>query len=420
MKKAMRWVGAGVVLAGVVWVFWHPSDPEGPGGPEVGPAVESHVAAPGGGGAVEAGPAAAGGGAESAAAQPAEGPAAPLDPAEAAVQRMLAGKTPDDWEPVLMELVENGDERTVAALKKALAAERRIHHLMLISRVLCGIGTEEAVAAFMDFLDEPRNARYREFLAGALMGLENEERSDMVLDWLLQTTDYDITMASIEAIGRLSLAETLERIIGEHSRTNYNEYKLELMRTALAESECPEALELFAEVLRNPPGREGAALQEAAAQALARIGTPEALEALLAALERSPRAPEEDFLVEAVAGMAEMHDMAYLQARFDEATAPNVRYALGRALAEAVPIMKQYVEPPPGVELDWPEDADETAVPMAVGMDEGEWEPEPEAEEGEDEDNPFADVELDEYGYPVMSDEEPGMEEPARWGPRVD
>jgi HEAT repeat protein len=415
MKQAMKAMGAVVFLVAVVAVFWRRPEPAGVG--PAGAAVEARAPEPGAGGAAAAGSARPG---TTAAPGPGEAPAAALDPAEAAVQRMLAGKTPDDWEPVLMELVENGDERTVAALKKALATERRIHHLMLISRVLCGIGTEEALAAFMDFLDEPRNARYREFLAGALMGLENEERSDMVLDWLLQTTDYDITMASVEAIGRLALAETLERIIGEHSRTNYNEYKLELMRTALAESECPEALELFAEVLRNPPGREGAALQEAAAQALARIGTPEALEALLAALERSARAPEEDFLVEAVAGMAEMHDMAYLQARFDAATAPNVRYALARALADAVPMMKLYVEPPPGVELDWPEDADETAVPMAVGMDEGEWEPEPEGEEGEDEDNPFADVELDEYGYPVMSDEEPGTEEPARWGPRVD
>ena len=338
----------------------------------------------------------------------------PADPVAEAVGRMLAGKTPDDWEPVLMELIENGDGRTVAALAEALEREKGLHPRMLICRVLCGIGTEESLGVFRDFVDEPANARYREYLAGALMGLENEELSGTVLDWLLETVDYDITAACQEAIGRLATGETLERIVGEHSRTNHNEYKLELMRAALAESECPEAIELFKGVLERSPERAGEELQASVAQALARIGTPAALDVLVGALEKSPRAPEEDFLVEAVAGMAEMQDMAYLQAQFDAATAPNVRYALGRALAEAVPMMKQYVEPPPDEEFDWPEGADGPAVPLAVGTSDGEWEP---AEET-GEDDPFADVVLDEYGYPVEEAEEADPEDPSTWGPR--
>ena len=411
-KKAFGWVVAGAVAVGLGYAVLMQRGEKGPGGgeePVAGTRLPPGLSAPApraGGERLPSGlPSGTGVGA---------GVGRPVDPVAEAVGRMLAGKTPDDWEPVLMELVENGDGRTVAALAEALEREKGLHSRMLICRVLCGIGTEESLGVFRDFVDEPANARYREYLAGALMGLENEELSGTVLDWLLETVDYDITAACQEAIGRLATGETLERIVGEHSRTNYNEYKLELMRAALAESECPEAIELFKGVLERSPERAGEDLQASVAQALARIGTPAALDVLVGALEKSPRAPEEDFLVEAVAGMAEMQDMAYLQAQFDAATAPNVRYALGRALAEAVPIMKQYVEPPPDEEFNWPADADGPAVPLAVGTSDGEWEP---AEET-GEDDPFADVVLDEYGYPVEEVEEADPEDPSTWGPR--
>ncbi len=83
-------------------------------------------------------------------------------------------------------------------------------------------------------------------------------------------------------------------------------------------------------------------------------------------------------------------------------------------------MMKQYVEPPPDEEFDWPEGADETVEPLAIVAGEGEWEPEPvgEGEGATAEDDPFADVVLDEYGYPVEEKEEADPEDPSTWGPR--
>ena len=75
----------------------------------------------------------------------------------------------------------------------------------------------------------------------------------------------------------------------------------------------------------------------AAAQALARIGTRPAIDALIAALEKSPRSPADDYLAEAVLLLKDSYLQAYLQEQFDRATSPNVRYALGRALAGTVP-----------------------------------------------------------------------------------
>ena len=167
----------------------------------------------------------------------------PLNPQEAAVRAMLDGATPDDWEPLLMKLVETGDSNTVAALAKAMGTETNVHQLTLISRVLNGIGTEESLQVFIDFLSDEKNVAYREHLAGTLLALENEELSGTVLDWMAKTMDYDITMACQEAVGRLATWEVVERIIAEHSRTNCNEYVLELMRTSLAARECPEAKE---------------------------------------------------------------------------------------------------------------------------------------------------------------------------------
>ena len=272
---------------------------------------------------------------------PVNGATEPLsNPASAAVRAMLEGGTPDDWEPALMVLVENADSNTVAALAAALAAETDAHKLQLIGRALNGIGTEEAFRIFRDFLSDENNLRYREHLAGTMLALENFDLSGQVLDWMMEmqrVMDYDVTMACQEAVGRLATEETLARIVAEHSRTNCSEYMLGLMSTALANSECPEALDLLRGVLEHPEGRPSAALQAAAAQALARIGTRPAIDALIAALEKSPRSPVNDYLTEAVLLLKDSYLQAYLQEQFDRATSPNVRYALGRALAGTVP-----------------------------------------------------------------------------------
>lgn len=301
---------------------------------------------------------------------PAAESAVPLaNPAAAAVRAMLEGATPDDWEPALMALVANADSNTVAALAAALAAETDVHKLQLIGRALNGIGTEEAFRIFRDFLSDAKNLSYREHLAGTMLALENFDLSGPVLDWMMEmqtVMDYDVTMACQEAVGRLATAETLARIVAEHSRTNCSAYMLELMRTALANSECPEALDLLRGVLERPEGRPTAALQAAAAQALARIGTRPAIDALIAALEKSPRSPADDYLAEAVLLLKNSYMQAYLQEQFDRATAPNVRYALGRALAGTVPPQLDRSEEPPasgeGIEPA-ADDADASLIP---------------------------------------------------------
>ena len=307
-----------------------------------------------------------------------------LNPAAAAVRAMLAGATPDDWEPALMALVENADANTVAALAEALATETDVHRLRLIGRALNGIGTEEAFRIFRNFLSDEKNLDYREHLAGTMLALENFDLSGQVLDWMMEmqtVMDYDITMACQEAVGRLATRETLERIVAEHSRTNCNEYMLGLMSTALANSECPEAIDLLRGVLEHPEGRPSAALQAAAAQALARIGTQPAIDALIAALEKSPRSPANDYLAEAVLLLKDSYMQAYLQEQFDRATAPNVRYALGRALAGTVPPPMDDSEEPnaaaAGIEAAAAEErspaeaADSNLIPSGADMPEG-------------------------------------------------
>jgi len=416
MKKITQWIVAVLILAGVGFVFWPRPEPEGTKTEARGQGAEVRDQRSEGEGQkpeVETAGETEVGDRE---------PEVDVDPEAAAVQAMLEGKTPDDWEPLLLEMVEHGDERTVAALAKAMATERRIHQLVLISRALCGIGTEESLSLFMRFLDHPKNTRYREFLAGSLMGLYHEELSPQVLDWMLRTEDYDITMACQEAIGRLALPEVMERIVAEHSSTNHNEYLLELMRTSLANSECPEAIDLFADVLGNPPERYGEELQASAALALARIGTPEAIDVLVAALEQSTRNPANDVLAEAVASLHTSYDQAYLLELFDAATSPNVRYALGQALAESIPMMvEDDMEPLPDEEFDWQEDDGEAGDLEMMDIGEGEWEPEPmeEGMGGGEGDNPFADVPMDEYGYPIMEDIEVDPTDSSQWGPRL-
>lgn len=348
---------------------------------------------------------------------PPAGEPATLNPREAEVRVMLAGPTPDDWEPLLMKLVETGDSNTVAALAQAMGTETNVHQLTLISRVLNGIGTEESLQVFIDFLSDERNTAYREHLAGTLLALENEELSGTVLDWMAKTMDYDITMACQEAVGRLATAEVVERIIAEHSRTNCNEYVLELMRTSLAASECPEAMDLFKDVLAWPVGRPSVALQSAAAQALANIGTQPAIDILIDALRKSTRSPTNDFLVDAMLGLQGSYMQAYLQEQFDRATEPNVKYALGRVLAETIPMLKDYSEEPPPGEEEPPAPAGEVedaALPLHMGADEGEW------EEVSDEESDESAEEDSDMGEETFPDWDEDGEFPPQEAPRVD
>jgi HEAT repeat protein len=266
----------------------------------------------------------------------------PLSPPEAAVAALLAIADPEAVDPALWKFLENTDSNTVAALAKALETEKDLMRLERIGRALIGIGTEESFRVFRDFLSRKENVSHCEHLAGTLMELRNEELSGEVLDWMMGTGNYDVAMACREAAGRLATAETIAQIIAEHSRTNYNDYMLGLMRTALENSECPEALDLLRGVLENPLGRPTLAVQAAAARALANIGTKPAIDALVAALEKSPRNSTNDFLVEAVAGLHDSYNQAYLQEIFDRTTSPGVKYALGLALAQT---LDTYVDP---------------------------------------------------------------------------
>jgi hypothetical protein len=84
-----------------------------------------------------------------------------------------------------------------------------------------------------------------------------------------------------------------------------------------------------------------------------------------------------------VASLHTSYMQAYLQEQFDQAAAPNVKYALGRVLAETIPMLKEHAEDPPPGEEEIPEPAEEEAgdgVPLQVGADEAEWEELPEME----------------------------------------
>ncbi len=259
----------------------------------------------------------------------------PTNPLQTAIQALLENPEEHEAEAALGQWADTEGPAAVEALAEALEAERDVNRMRLICLTLNHVGTETSFGIFRAFLSRPENQTYAEHLGNTMISLENEELSDEALDWLLNTDNYDIAMGCQDAVRRLATAEAVARIIAEHSHTNHHDYILGLARTALENSECPEAVEMLREVLENPAGRPSIALQAAAAKALANAGTRPAIDALVAALEKSTRNPGEDFLATAAAGLSASFEQAYLQDQFDRATSLNVKYALGLALAGA-------------------------------------------------------------------------------------
>ncbi len=264
-----------------------------------------------------------------AAVQPAT-PVAPIDrSAVAPVDRLLTAPDAEARERLFRDVVAQGNA-ALPALQAALRSASSAEPVESLFRALAAIGTVESMGLFMEYLNDEAHHAQRERLAPHLAFLESRASAEQVLDWLIASTNYDITLASIDCLQRLadaSLIAGLQERYGDPERSDFQKQQLRAVVKGLRD---PGTVPRLADMLKPDTDPD---LREAAAAGLAHMGTQEAVDVLLERIDAAGDGPADSFLLTALGSVSNKEVRSHLTTCFDAATDPKVKYALGCALA---------------------------------------------------------------------------------------
>jgi hypothetical protein len=260
-------------------------------------------------------------------------PAAPVVPADGAgtgrVVRLLAAPDAASRERILLEVVAQGNA-AVPLIQEALRSAVSPDALDLLFRALAAIGTVDSMDVFMAFLDEDAHRPLRERLAPQLASLESPEPAEQVLNWLMASTDYDVTLACVECLPRIADAPLLAVLRIQYGEPERSQFQKDILCAIVKKVRDPGCIPALADLLRQ--NREPA-LRDAAAAGLAHIGSPAAVDALLERIGAEGDLPADHPLFAALSAVRNKETRAHLKARFDAAADPKVKHALGYALS---------------------------------------------------------------------------------------
>jgi len=152
---------------------------------------------------------------------------------------------------------------------------------------LARIGTPTAAGALLDQLAQVREGTYKEQLARRVASIENHESWPLLLDAMMQAGDAAVTRAAGESLSLMADTAIVDELVARYSMASTpqeTERLAQLIRNVRS-SQASEALLRLAGDVASPP-QDG--LQQAALDALARIGDAPCVSHLLQRLEASP------------------------------------------------------------------------------------------------------------------------------------
>jgi HEAT repeat protein len=249
---------------------------------------------------------------------------------DALVAALIAGRSVASREPLLQEIARRGNA-CLPSLRRALWTLTEPADLQPLCRALTWIGTPESVRLFVECLDDPRHRLVREALAPALLALERSEPAADLLRWMTAETNEAVATAVIEALQRVGDTNLVRSARVLHASPSTSPQARQDIRTVLAELRDTNTVPLLAIALQEGADADWHA---AAALGLAHIGTPAAIDALVAAIASTPDdLPAGHYLILALGGLANKESYDYLARIAEDTRDPRVEHAALTALA---------------------------------------------------------------------------------------
>lgn len=179
------------------------------------------------------------------------------------------------------ELVALGDE-AVVSLTELVNAEGQTG--LWAAEVLARIGTPVATAALLDTLAQTEAGQFKDDLGKRIAGITNHDSWPLLLDTLLQTEDATVARAAVDSLARMADTPVMDEILARYENATTDaevEYLAQLVSNIQSSGATESLLSLAGDVAS--PIQD--TLQQAAIDALAKVGDSECASYLLRRLE---------------------------------------------------------------------------------------------------------------------------------------
>ncbi len=185
----------------------------------------------------------------------------------------------------LAELVAMGDD-AVVPLNDLLANEEGDAALWAAT-ALARIGTPAATSALLDRLAETKEGLYKEELSKRVANITNHDSWPVLLDSMMQAGDTTVVRAAGASLSMMADAPIIDEIIGRYDAAS-TEAEVDRLTQLVRNIHSPKATASLLSLAGNPSATPQDSLQDAAIEALAKIGDAPSVSYLLRRLEASP------------------------------------------------------------------------------------------------------------------------------------
>lgn len=179
------------------------------------------------------------------------------------------------------ELVALGDE-AVVSLTELVSAEGQTG--LWAAEVLARIGTPAATAALLDTLTQTNEGQFKDDLGKRVAGITNHDSWPLLLDTLLQTEDAAVARAAVDSLARMADTPVMDEILARYEAAT-TDAEIECLAQLVSNIQSSGATESLLSLAGDVASAIQDSLQQAAIDALAKVGDSECASYLLRRLE---------------------------------------------------------------------------------------------------------------------------------------
>ncbi len=154
------------------------------------------------------------------------------------------------------------------------------------AEALARIGTPTAATALLDTVAETEDGSYKEELGRRIAGIANHDSWPLLLDTMTQTGDATIARAALASLSRMADTPVLDEIIARYE-TATTEAEMEQLAQLVRNIQSSQATDALLSLAGDVKSTPQDSLQQAAIEALARVGDTQGVSYLLQRLEAS-------------------------------------------------------------------------------------------------------------------------------------
>jgi HEAT repeat protein len=217
----------------------------------------------------------------------------PIDPSQlqgankivAILRTAIAEKNEARIKQCIAELAAMGDAAVVPL--NDLITHEEGDTALWAATALARIGTPTATSALLDRLSQTKEGTYKEELGKRVSSIRNHDSWPLLLDAMVQAGDTGVVRAATASLSMMADAPILDEVIARYDTATTN-MEIERLAQLVRNIQSPKATESLLSLAGHVSSAPQDSLQQAAIEALGKVGDAQSVSYLLRRLEASP------------------------------------------------------------------------------------------------------------------------------------